>query len=1688
MSAPDEAAGRWLLHRRVELIAARSGSATAVVSDTDSCDYGTLLRRASQLANYLRGHGIGAGDVVLVRLEKSVDVVVAAVAAWQLGAAYAPMDHRTPAARVGQVLDQLPVAVALVTTASLDPAVSGPAITVMLDRDGGRVSAQSADPPRPAGESPDNLAYLGQTSGSTGTPKLVGISHRSLTSCYDGWATALDLEGRIRSHLQVAGLAFDVHVGDVCRSLLSGARLVLCPAEAAVDPARLHALLHDERIDAVLLTPSVLRLLLPWLERNGHTLARLRQFAVGGENWTAEEYRRLRRLAGPHTRILNFYGLAEACVDSLYCDLASHPPGPDGIPLGQPFPGVGAFVLDRDLRPTPVGEVGELFLSGPGLAAGYYGSPSDTAERFLVYPDGAAGARRLFRTGDLVRRLPGDVLVYHGREDDQVKVRGARVQLSEVEATLARCPGVESAAAALRDRAGEPILVGYLIPAGEQAGLATAARDYVAGLLPTAMVPSAIVLCPSFPLTMSGKVDRRGLPEPGSGSLGQPAGRWTTATQEAVARHWTRLLGRPPTSATDDFFHAGASSLSAARLALDLAAELGRDVPPGAVFASPTVGGLARTIDGLGGQRPPGTANAGLTSAPVTAAQRRLWLLHRLHPGNAAYHVPVLAELRGPLRIASLRESLDLLARRHDSLRTVFTRGPAGLVAQLREPGRLPLEQLELPAPDRLGRLAVAERALHRWTAAPFDVASGPLVRAVLCRLDDDHHLLLMVAHHLVLDGWSVGVLLEDLGRVYSALVAGRPVPPPLAPVRMVDVAARLSASGEAAAARAALRYWRRQLADPPPPIRLPRAAPRAAGAPAAARHRRLVAPQTVAAVRGLARAHRATTAAVLLAATAALLHRWTCQEDLVIGAPVGHRDHADTEHVVGMLVSTHALRIAAATEMPFDDLVARARHAIVGALTHRAAPYETIVHELGLSGGPPLFRVWLNMLGPQHQPPAMAGLRTTVADPPLPGALFDLCLYITEDPGRLQLELVHSTDAIDPGCAAEFLEQLGALLAAACAAPAVPIGEHRLETASGAEVLPRPKDDLRASAQAAPALLGRLQATASANAGLTAVYGPDGSRLSYAKLYRAASAIAARLRLAGIGDGAVVPILAQRRPELAAALIGVLAAGASFAVIGLDQPVRRIAAMIGALAPRAGISLAEEVPGELEPLCGQWVDVGGPAPSAAGLDPVAEARPGYVAFTSGTTGRPRAVHSGTEPLAHFLSWYVAKFGITAGDRFCMLSGLGYDPLLRDILTPLWVGGTLWTPPAAALRDPRALLTWLAASKVSVAHLTPQLARLLSLAPEELSAPDLRLLCIGGDTLYGEDVRAVTRWAPGARIVNVYGATETPQIVAYQPVAGPGAVTPGLPVPIGTAAPGSQLLIMRGQGPAGVCEIGRVIVRGPHLAAGYLGGADGFQPDEPAGHRRFDTGDLGRYLPDGTVELVGRAGDRLKVRGFRVDLAEILGCLRGHPAVRDCAVAPRRGPDGEQQLVCYVVANPGRASPADIESIKRRLRAYLPEPMLPAEVRLVPVIPLTVTGKPDRAALAASEPAAPPVPAAAQPAPGPGPGPRELEDLVAEAWREVAGAAPHDHQRNFFDLGGSSMLMVSLHAVLERRLAVEVPMTALFEYPTVRELAAYLSNRGHPDPERPAAATAQPNHDLRARRLAARRAAQFPRP
>ncbi|HEX6746736.1 MAG TPA: amino acid adenylation domain-containing protein, partial [Longimicrobium sp.] len=1247
--------------------AAATPERTALVHGGQRVSYAELDARANRLAHWLRGAGAGPEVRVAVLLERTPEMVAALLAVLKSGAAYVPFDAANPAERLRYMLEDARVSLVLTTAALAERLPETAARVVHLDTLGDELERQPADAPE-SGVRPENLSHVIFTSGSTGRPKGVMIRHSS-ASVLLHWMRDTFTDGERGCALFSTSITFDVSVAEIFGTLCWGGTGVL--VENALELAR-----ASEPVVYASMVPTAAAELL----RTGGIPASLRTLNLGGEPVPPELAQGLYAL-GTVEKVGNAYGPTE---DTTYTSFSLIPPGASEVRVGRPLPGTRAYVLDANLRPVPVGVVGELYLAGEGLSRGYAARPALTAERYLPDPFGPAGSR-MYRVMDRVRWRADGELEYFGRTDQQVKIRGFRIELGEIGTVLGTHPAVAEAVVVARPHAGDKRLVAYVVAQPGAPADAAELRAHLEARLPAYMVPAEFVWLDRLPLTGSGKIDRLALPEP---EWGQAAAESfiapRTPTEELLAGIYAEVLGVERVGVQDSFFELGGHSLLATRVVSRVRNVLGAELPLPAVFQSPTVERLAAALEGARASDLPAVVplpHAG--EAPLSFAQERLWFLDHLQPGGSEYNLPAALRLRGALDERALEQSLGELVRRHESLRTTFASAGGEPVQVIHPAGEWALEIEDLSNLSADERETEAERRARDEAERPFDLAAGPLFRARLLRLGDGDHVLLLVIHHVVFDGWSTGVILRELGALYAAFAQG--LPSPLAEPRLqyADYAGWQGEHLKSGRLDAQLAWWRERLAGAPAVLDLPTDRPR----PNAPSHRgaveRLAVPAELAAqLRALGRTEGATPFMVLLAAFQLLLSRYSGQEDVVVGSPIAGRTRAELEGLVGFFVNTLALRTDLSGNPSFRELLGRVREVTLGAYAHQELPFERLVQEVAPErslGHAPLFQVMLTLQNAPREELKLDGVEVEWLEIEDTAAKFDLSLFAAESGEALDLSLQYATDLLDGSTARQMLHHLHALLAGAAAHPDRRVSELEM---LGAEERAQLVSEWAATPSTHPhafthELFARKAAATPERTAL--VHGTE--RVSYAELDARANRLAHWLRASGAGPEVRVAVLLERTPELIVSLLGVLKAGAAYVPFDVANPAERLAYMIedaqvslvlttSALAERLPESAAAIV--RLDAIAAELDRQPADAPETG----VRPENLSHVIFTSGSTGRPKGVmirHSSASVLLHWM-----RETVTDAERTCALfsTSTSFDVSVAEIFGTLCWGGT----------------------------------------------------------------------------------------------------------------------------------------------------------------------------------------------------------------------------------------------------------------------------------------------------------------------------------------------------------------------------------------------------------------------------
>ena len=1552
------------LHQLVERWAERTPDAGAVTCNGETLTYAELNDRADHLAAHLRAQGVGPEVRVAVRLDRSLDMIVALLGILKAGGAYVPIDPAYPAERQAIILEDsgavrgaMNCAPTTVSTGGDHPDLATPSAAVV----GAQFIAPLTAPP-PA-VSPANLAYTIFTSGSTGRPKGVQITHGSAVHRIETQGRLVSVEpGEVWTVFH--SYAFDYSVWEIWTCLAHGGRLVITPGDTTRDALAFHDLLAAERVTCVHQTPAALRQLVQTWDSGDRSPADLavRRVGVGGEAFPADLAGRLLDLGFD---VWNFYGPTEATVWATAHRVTSGETG--SVPLGRALPDMAIRILDRRFQPVPAGVPGELCITGAGLARGYIARPDLTAERFVPDPFADAPGARLYRTGDLARRRADGTLEFLGRIDHQVKVRGFRIELGEIESVLCAAPGVGEAVAIVREDApGDRRIVAYVVPEGEEVPVASGLRTFLKERLPEPMIPSAFVLLPALPLNPNGKVDRKALPAPAAVAVGDGFEAPRTPTEETVAAAWCAVLHRESAGIHDDFFESGGHSLLATQLVSRLKISLGVDLPLRAVFETPTIAGLARAAEeaaraGHGVVAPPIRRREREGEPPLSFAQEYMWLIEQLEETGAAFFTPIPVRLRGSLDVPALGKSLDEVVRRHEALRTAFPVGTDGRpVQRVVSEAYLALPVIDLsalPEDARNAESVALAAALHR---RPFDLARGPLVRAALLRLAGDDHHLVMTVHHILFDGWSGGVLLKEVATLYAAFAEGQPSPLPELPIQYADFAAWQRDTLHGEPLEKLLGYWRGRLAAPPPELVLPGAKPNVTTLRSGSVPVSLPADLT-AGLKALARGEGVTLFVPLLAAYQALLSRLTRQTDIPVGAPIANRNRPETEGLIGYFVNTLVMRTDLGGDPTFRELVGRVREVALGAYAHQDMPFTRLVEELKperLGGRTPLFQVLFLLQNAPIPPIELPGLTLHTLESEVPIATYDLALVLAEDGGTLSGTLWFNRDLLDVETVAAMTRQLRILLEGAVAGPDRRLSElpilteeerrELLERRKNMETITLTRPASRLALDEEECLHRQFERRAADDPEAVALIFEE-KETTYGDLNEAANRLARHLRTLGVGPEVLVGLCLERSPEMVVAILAVLKAGGAYLPLDPAYPEERLRFLLTDAGVHVLVSqrtVSEHLPADLAEAGPHavWLDeqkavIG----SYDGHDLEGGATLGnlaYVIYTSGSTGNPKGVQVTHGNVARLFKSTEDWFRFDDRDVWTLFHSYAFDFSVWEMWGALLHGGQLAIVPHWVSRSPEAFQELLRRERVTVLNQTPtafgQLAAQIEREAEASGRRDtalrsLRWVIFGGEAL---NFASLAPWFNRhgdrrPRLVNMYGITETTVHVTFRPVTAADATGEGSVSAIGEPIPDLQIHVLDSNlEPVPLGVPGEMYVGGAGLTRGYLGRpeltAERFIPDPfsaAPGARLYKTGDLARRTPDGDLETMGRADDQVKIRGFRIEPGEIEAALTAHPAVREAAVIAREDHPGDKRLVAYLV--PDRESALPIRNLLR---------------------------------------------------------------------------------------------------------------------------------------------------------------------
>ncbi|QVM93074.1 non-ribosomal peptide synthetase [Pseudomonas entomophila] len=1653
--APMAAAPRLLVEQLNEQ-ARLTPERTALVWQGGQLDYAELHQQANRLAHYLRDKGVGPDTCVAIAIERSPQLLVGLLAILKAGGAYVPLDVDYPAERLAYMLGDCKASLLLSHSGLLErlPQVDGVS-AIALDQ----LHLDSWPSQAPGLHlHGDNLAYVIYTSGSTGQPKGVGNTHAALAERLH-WMQATYALDDSDVLMQKAPISFDVSVWECFWPLVTGCQLVLAGPGEHRDPQRIAQLIQQHQVTTLHFVPPLLQVFVQEPLAAGCTS--LRRLFSGGEALSAALRDRVLQLL-PQVQLHNRYGPTETAINVTHW----HCQGSDGerSPIGRPLGNVLCRVLDDEFELAAPGVPGELCLGGVGLARGYLGRPGLTAERFVPRPDG--DGTRLYRSGDRARwHVQDEALDYLGRLDQQVKVRGFRVEPEEVQAVLLAQPGVEQALVLIHKDAVGAQLVGYYSGGARHDGLLAA----LAERLPAYMVPAQLIHLARMPLGPSGKVDRKALPAPVWQQREHVEPQ--SELQRQVAAIWREVLNLPRIGLQDDFFALGGHSLLATQIVSRTRQALDVELPLKALFEASELGAFCAEIARL---RDSGERNQQgeivrvdrRQAVPLSYSQQRMWFLWQMEPDSPAYNVGGMARFKGVLHVDAFERALQALIVRHETLRTTFPSIDGKPYQCVAGDSNLQLHWHDFSSDAAEVRQQRLQQLADDQAHQPFDLERGPLLRACLVKADEREHYFVLTLHHIVTEGWAMDIFARELGELYEAFVDERESPLAPLPVQYLDYSVWQRQWLEGGEGARQLAYWKDRLGDEHPVLALPADRPR----PAVQSHRGELyrfdlAPALVERVHAFNSQRGLTLFMTMTATLAALLHRYSGQRDLRIGAPVANRIRPESEGLIGAFLNTQVLRCDVDGQMSADALLEQVRQAIIDGQSHQDLPFEQLVEALQPSRSSaynPLFQVMCNVQRwAFQQSRELVGMQVDYLVNDASATKFDLYLEVTDLDGRLGCCFTYSRDLFDEPRIARMAEHWQHLLVALLDNPQQRLCELPMLAEAEQQALVgqlQGEQDFELTQTLHGLFAAQAERTPQALA-LTFA----GNHLSYAELDQQANRLARALRERGVGPQVRVGLALERSLEMVVGLLAVLKAGGAYVPLDPEYPLDRLRYMIE--DSRIGLLIGQRALlgtlGELPEGVARWSLEDDAASLAAYSDAPLDnlnlpQHQAYLIYTSGSTGKPKGVVVSHGEIAMHCQAVIAEFAMRSDDCELHFYSINFDAASERLLTPLLCGARVVLR-AQGQWGAEEICQLVREQQVSILGFTPsygsQLAQYLAGQGEQLP---VRLVITGGEALAGEHLQRIRQAFVPQQFFNAYGPTETVvmPLACLAPETLPadaGSVPIGRVIGARTAYILDEDLALLPQG-----GVGELYVGGAGLAQGYHDRpglsaerfvADPFSHD---GGRLYRTGDLVRLRTDGLVEYVGRADQQVKIRGFRIELGEIESRLQEHADVEEAVVLALDLPGGRQlvgYLVCPQASGNPQAQAALREAVKADARLHLPDYMVPAHLVLLERLPLMGNGKLDRRAL--------PAPDLEQPrqhyqAPA-----NELETQLTQVWREVLNVSRIGVQDNFFELGGDSILSIQVVS-RARQLGLQFTPRDLFQHQTIQTLAAVVTRSEAP--------------------------------
>ena len=1656
------------LHQLFEEQVERNSEAIAVIFDDQKLTYQELNNRANQLAHCLQEKGVKPDVLVGIFIERSLEMIIGILGILKAGGAYLPLDPNYPAERLAYMLQDSAVSILITQQSLVESLPENQAELLCLDRDGQHLENYSIENPINQVKSA-NLAYIIYTSGSTGQPKGVMNTHQGIGN---NLLQTMDVYPRIAGDriLQMGLLSFDISVWEIFCSLTSGATLVLAKPEGQKDITYLINLIAQEKVTHAIFVPSMLRVFLQ--QPNLENCSYLKQIFCGGEALSSElKQRFFERL---NCELYNLYGPTETAVYATYFQCT-----PESnyqiIPIGRPIANTQIYILNSDLKPVPIGSAGELHIGGISLARGYLNQPELTAQKFIFNPFGKG---KLYKTGDLARYLPDGNIEYLGRIDNQVKLRGLRIELGEIESLLATHPQVEQTIIILREDTNEnQRLVAYIV--GKHQSLSPGdLRRFLQQKLPGYMIPSAFVILSDFPLNINGKIEIKKLPKPDETSIVEsPYLAPRNQTETILADIWQGILQISKIGVNDNFFDLGGHSLKAISLVSKIQEKLELPLQIQQVFSHPTI---AEQAELLTASSPIFITKIPLLSEQETYitshAQRRFFVLQQMDINNVAYHIISTLKIEGDFDLNAFEKAMQFLISRHESLRTSFV-----LVNGEPRQKIIANSPFKVEIQDWTNEPNAESHILEniQQQRKPFDLENGLLLRSNIYKLSDQEYILLLEIHHIICDGWSMNLLAQECLKYYNYFVKGLQPNLDKLPIQYKEYAAWQANILRSQDYRKNLDYWRQKLDNGQiPRVHLPTDFQRPAIKTFNGSHLSWIfRPEIISKLRNICQQTESTLFMALVAAVKILLYRYSGQNDITIGTEIATRNHPQLQSLIGLFLNTLVIRDQIEPKQGYKNCLAQVRQTVTQAFEHSDYPFDILVEELAISreiNRTPLFDV-LVLLQNFGQSVALEKVQIKSLDSLTPTSKFDLSFVFIEDNENIRLDLIYNTDLFQNDRMEKCLVHFDKLLTEMLVNPQQPVGEISLLSAAETNFVesfinPIPCLETRTVIHD---FTEQVKATPEQ---ISIVY--PGGKFSYQELDKLTDSWAYILKDLGIQKNSICGVILEGDYRQVIAMLAVFKAGGIYLPLRLDEPEERWQRMIIKTSPAIILIAAEN----LEMIKPRLLVLAKPPhllvvnhqeiyqyyqwngtnyqefPIVENNNRKALLMPdaddsNYIIFTSGSTGEPKAILGSHGSLRHFINWEKIEFGINHNWRCLQIAQINFDPYLRETLVTLCSGGTLYIPDSIDREDLERLLLRLGEWQINLLHTVPSVMRLFLNIGRHLPnanqlLKNLQVLVLGGEPLF---VKELCEWhevfGNQTEFVNIYGASETTFIKHFHRIPKPNHISYAR-VPGGKTLPDTAFAVIDGNRPCAIGEVGEIFVKSPYLTKGYYqdeiltNSVFVANPLNNGNDLVYRTGDLGRLLPDLTLEVIGRRSDnQIKLNGVRIELGEIEDAVTAIDGVKKALVIA----DKKEELVTVIAYYQGNNT-VNREQISQKLKQVLPTYMQPTFLIQLESFPLLPNGKIHRLALPKPEENI--TQSISQPT-----GFNQQEALLASVWGELLEVEVSDNNQSFFELGGNSLKAMRLVSQIRNQFGVSLRLREIFTHNILKEQAILIQSR-----------------------------------